>query len=92
VDGFVLPHKFQHAFDQAVATIIAKISEFQASAKMGFAVCVTPGAIERALARDLDGKHRKISGQDIPPGKKQVGRSETWIWSRRRHIPSHMGV
>jgi hypothetical protein len=57
----------EHAVDQFLTFEVAYLTECDVTAEMIVAVGITARAMQRALARDLDGKRRRVATQDSAP-------------------------
>src|SRR5262245_54109636 len=60
----------EHAVDERLAFEIAHLAERHAAAEMFVVIRVAAGTAERTLAGDLDGKSRRVTGEDPTPGAK----------------------
>jgi hypothetical protein len=63
----MLSHQSEHAINERIVAKIAQFPQRNFASEMRFAIRVAARARKRALARNLDGKHRNISGKNSAP-------------------------
>src|SRR3954468_3577318 len=72
VHRFIATHDVDDAVNEIITAEIGHFAEVQFSAKMGIAVGIASGAMQRTLARNFNRKNGKLAGKDTAPCDDQV--------------------
>ena len=81
----------EDAVDELLALEVADLAQREVAAEMIVAVGVAAWTVQRALARDLDGKRWSVAGEDASPRRENTFHFPTIAASVRIPQPSRRG-